>query len=161
MGLADKLLCEVIQFNLRAATIIIAAMNMVGRPLSSPSQSPGPTTPFSFSTYSWAQIKVCASLQSIAHIAKKIFTNHERLALLSFQHKCVLYIKVTNISVVGFHYWTQYFGRYWYFLCSSWNTKLKPYLLLGATTSWVNSEVLNKYLFLLFPSSHCTLQSTL
>jgi len=29
MGLADKLLCEVIQFNLRAATIIIAAMNMV------------------------------------------------------------------------------------------------------------------------------------
>ena len=30
MGLADKLLCEVIQFNLRAATIIIAAMNMVG-----------------------------------------------------------------------------------------------------------------------------------
>ena len=34
MGLADKLLCEVIQFNLRAATIIIAAMNMVWRRLS-------------------------------------------------------------------------------------------------------------------------------
>ena len=32
MGLADKLLCEVIQFNLRAATIIIAAMNMVWGP---------------------------------------------------------------------------------------------------------------------------------
>ena len=96
---------------------IIAAMNMVGgqstpSPSPSPSPSPGPTPPFSLllqSTCSWAKIKVCASLQNIAHIAKKIFTNHEILAVPSFQHNCILFINDANISVVGSHCRPQYF----------------------------------------------------
>ena len=79
-------------------------------------------------------------------ISKKIFTNHKILAIPSFQHDCILFIKDINISVVGFHcriqyFWVQVIIPVWFHERHIWNLTSKQHLGFVNGNWWLIGDI--------------------